>query len=465
MTKCLLIFRAGNAELRHLFTGFSIFLMSVTVAPAQTDSSEIHKAPAEKIKKGWTFAGLPIIGFDADMGFQYGAAVQVYDFGDGLSYPEYHHTIYAEVSRYTKGSGVNQLFYDSRYLIPGHVRVTAEISYLTERMLNFYGFNGFEVKYNPAFEDEGSPEYISRAYYRQDRRMLRVMADFQGPILGNKLRWLAGINCFDINTSTVDIDKINKGKDEDKKLPDVPLLYDEYVNWGLIHPDEKNGGTTTYLKLGLIYDTRDNEPAPNNGIWSEVMVLTAPAFLGNKPYSFTKLAISHRQYITLVKNHLVGAYRLAYQATLSGEAPYYIQSYLYNSFVLTTIPDGLGGTRTVRGMLRNRVVGDGVIYGNIELRYKIFSAQLFKQNFYLGMLGFLDGGQVVQDHTVDRSLLPADVDPSIYFDQSKDHLHLSTGLGLRAVLNDNFIVSVDYGFALDPRDGSSGLYFCFGNLF
>ncbi|MCK7525243.1 MAG: hypothetical protein MZV64_50375 [Ignavibacteriales bacterium] len=43
--------------------------------------------------------------------------------------------------------------------------------------------------------------------------------------------------------------------------------------------------------------------------------------------------------------------------------------------------------------------------------------------------------------------------------------HFGAGLGLRAALNENFIISVDYGFSLDHRDGTSGLYIGIGNIF
>ena len=47
----------------------------------------------------------------------------------------------------------------------------------------------------------------------------------------------------------------------------------DYVTWGIIGKDSA-GGINNFVKLGLIYDTRDNEPNPMHGIWDEaVMVL------------------------------------------------------------------------------------------------------------------------------------------------------------------------------------------------
>jgi len=444
------------------FRLLSLFILLSFFSAAQTDT--ISKPPKkEKIKKGWTFGALPVVAYDADMGFQYGALAQFFDYGDGTIYPEYRHTFYVEVSRFTKGSGVNQLFYDSKYLIPGHIRITADLDYLTERALDFYGFNGYEANYLPEITDqEDSSDYISRVYYKHERFMLRAMADFQGRIIGEKFRWLAGLNYFNIKTATVDIDRMNKGKKESKQLPDTTLLYDEYVNAGLIREDEKNGGSHFVLKLGLIYDTRDNEAAPNKGIWSELLVMMAPQSLSNTSHGFIMLTATHRQFFTLAPKKLVLAYRLSYQGTIGGTAPFYILPYLFNSYALTTKPDGLGGSRTIRGVLRNRVVGDGAVNGNVELRWIFWRTFLFKQNFYLGLTGFFDAGMVVQDHYVNRGALN---NGTFFFDTQHDRPHYGTGLGLRAALNENFIITVDYGFALDKRDGTSGLYIGISNIF
>jgi hypothetical protein len=436
-----------------------LFLSYFAAAQSDTTSKPVKK---DKIKKGWTFGALPVVAYDADMGFQYGALAQFFDYGDGTIYPDYRHTFYVEVSRFTKGSGVNQLFYDSKELIPGNIRVTADLDYLTERALDFYGFNGYEANYIKSITVEGSDDYISRVYYKHERLMLRAFADFQGHIIGEKLRWLAGINYFNIKTATVDIDRMNKGKKESKQLPDTTLLYDEYVKYGLISEDEKDGGSHAVIKFGLIVDTRDNEAAPNKGIWSEVLLMACPAFLSSSPKGFTQLEVAHRQFFTLFTNFVM-AYRLAYQGTIIGTAPFYIQPYLFSSYALTTKPDGLGGSRTIRGVMRNRVVGDGAVNANLELRFKFWKTYLFKQNFYLGLTGFLDAGMVVQERPVDRSLITED--QSFFFDEKNDKPHWGTGLGLRAALNENFIISVDYGFALDNRDGTSGLYLGIGHIF
>jgi len=57
--------------------------------------------------------------------------------------------------------------------------------------------------------------------------------------------------------------------------------------------------------------------------------------------------------------------------------------------------------------------------------------------------------------------------PPGYFDFSYEHdkLHPGVGTGLRIGWNENFIIALDYGFALNRKDGLRGLYIGFGNLF
>jgi hypothetical protein len=448
-----------------LFLAFvSLLFPSFTNAETLADSVKSNNKK-DKIKTGWNFGGLPVLAYDSDMGLQYGALANIYYYGDGSTYPQYFHSFYFEVSRYTKGTGINQFFFDSKKLIP-KVRVTADVTYLTEKALNFYGFNGYQSVYNHPWENnkEDSTVYKTRMFYRYQRDLLRIGADFQGKFFHKNLLWLAGFTYLQIHTGPVNVDKLNKGVKESKKLPHVPGLYDEYVKWGILGKDS-TGGINNFIKLGLIFDTRDNEPNPMHGIWDEAVMAIAPAFIGDGHYSFIKLSVIHRQYFTLAKEVLSFAYRIGYQGTIAGKAPFYLQNYMINSFSQTTTFDGLGGSRTLRGILRNRVVGDGVVYANAEFRWKFVRFHWIKQNFYLALNAFADAGMVVQEVPIDKSGIPAGVDRSLYFSSDTESPHLALGGGFRIVMNQNFIISADYGQAMDVRDGSNGIYVSLGYLF
>ncbi len=430
-----------------------IFLLGTLTAVGQADSLK-SSAKADKIKTGWNFGGVPVIAYDSDIGFKYGALVNVFHYGDGSQYPKYRHSLYFEWSRTTKGSGINQFTYDSEYLIPG-IRVSAEASYLTEQSLDFYGFNGYQSYYNADWEDEESDVYLSRMYYNMDRKLTRLRADFQGKITGPQFRWLAGIEYNHAKTGTVDIAKLNKGKDAEDQLPDTALLYDKFKDWGVIPEDQADGGNTTLLKAGLVYDTRDIEANPMKGIWTELQFLMAPSFLGNDDLSYTRFILTHRQYFTLAPQVLNLAFRISYQSKLSGNMPYYMLPFVYNTAPNYT-RDGVGGAKTVRGVMRNRIVGEGFAFGNIELRWKFLRTIIFNQNVYLALSGFLDGGVVTKKYDFDKSGIPSDQLNMV--ENADEKLHFGAGAGFHFVMNQNFIIAVDYGRALDPGDGESGLY-------
>src|SRR5665647_1195643 len=114
---------------------------------AQTEKKD------ELVKKNWNFGALPTITFDTDLGFQYGALVNLYDYGDGARYPRYDHSLYFEVSKFTKGSSIYTFIYNSDRLIQG-IETSLDLSYLTDQTYDFYGFNGFESVFHPEWIDK-----------------------------------------------------------------------------------------------------------------------------------------------------------------------------------------------------------------------------------------------------------------------------------------------------------------------
>ncbi len=424
------------------------------------------------IKQGWKLSGLlPAVSFDSDLGFQYGGVIDVSDYGDGSSFPIPDHHLYLEISRFTKGSGINRFYYDSDKLING-ILVFVDLSYLSDRAYDFYGFNGYDAVYNADWVDDSKPEdvYQSRVFYKYDQKMFRFKSDFQGNLFGEQIRWSAGLNLFNFKLASVDLDKLNKGRDEDdnKYLPDVEGLYDKYVKWGIIQEDEANGGFIPLIKAGLVYDTRDFAKSPSRGIWTEAILEGAPEFLGAES-SFIKLNVTHRQFLTIIPRSLVLAYRLIYQTTIAGYTPFYYQTQVLASELRFARSEGLGGSSTMRGILRNRVVGDGYFLGNIEARWKFAQFKIGNNQFYTGLVGYSDFGRVTKKIKVNTDNIPQeDIYPnplSYYFEDDAEKMHFSYGGGLRVAMNETFILRVDYGLANDSRDGKSGMYIGLNYLF
>ncbi|MFP4663502.1 MAG: Omp85 family outer membrane protein [Bacteroidales bacterium] len=410
-------------------------------------------------KTGWNFGLLPVVSYNSDLGFQYGGLTNIYFYGDGDVYPKYYHSIYAEVSRYTKGSGIFRLFYDSEFLLPG-VRLTADLLYMPEQAVDFYGFNGYNAVYNPSWAESNSSEYITRMFYKHERNILRFKADFGSRLLHDNLSWALGYNFMKVDISTVDVDHLNEGQDADNMLPDTATLYDQYRNWGIIEEDEADGGFHHSFKTGLVFDSRDNEANPMQGIWTEAVLFNS---FGNE-YNFGKLALTHRQYFTIIKNDLSFAYRLGYQGIVWGDAPFYMYPYMVYSYMPSSTIDGLGGAKSVRGLLRNRLVSESVAFANLELRYKFWRFNFIGQNWYMALSPFMDIGRSIQLVDVDKSGIPAHIDRDNYFSDDED-FHFTWGGGLHIAMNENFVIAADIGVPFREADGSTGIYIGMNWLF
>ncbi len=417
-------------------------------------------AQRDSVKTGWNFGVLPAISFDSNLGFQYGGLINLFYYGDGSSYPGYMHSIYAEVSQYTKGSTIFRTYYDSKYLIPGF-RTTVDVAYVTDKMMKLHGFNGYKAAYHPEYIDKDDQGYISEGFYSYDRKLFRAVSVLQGNIT-DRLRWAAGIDYFSYKIGVVD----KGGLD----LPDDSTAYEYYVGYGGLDSREVSGGNHIYLKGGLVYDTRDFEPNPMHGMCTELLLLASPDMEG-RDNSHIKLTLTHRQYFTLIPQNLSFAYRLGYQGTLWGNTPWYLQQNLNVLMLRKTLSEGLGSSSTMRGVVRNRVVGDGYVFANAELRWKFFHFRLIKQNWYLATNPFVDAGMVVQPYR-ESELEQMQENINLYSARKPELVtddrevpHVCAGIGLQLVMNQNFIISADFGKALDKRDGNTGLYIGLNYIF
>ena len=419
-----------------------------------------------KVKTGWNFGLLPALSFDTDQGFQYGAVVNFYHYGDGKNFPAYNHSLYMEVSRFTKGGGVFRFYYDSEHLIPG-IQLTTDLSFLPEQAYDFYGFNGYESVYNQDWQDKDSPDYRTRMFYKYKQNLFRFKTDLQGKFGDLPFKWIVGFNLLNFNSSSVDIDYLNKNKSEADKLPSVeeqPGLYEKYREWGLIDDKEANGGFIPELKAGVVFDTRDQKANPLRGMWSEAVFAFVPEFLGSEN-GFSKISLTHRQYFPIIREDLSFAVRLGWQQTISGHVPFYYHPQIITSVLTGSSSSGLGGAKNLRGILRNRIVGDGFAYGNFELRWKFARMNMFRQNFYWGLNGFMDMGMVTKKIEIANKLSSIQEPLSRYFNPGAEKLHKSVGAGLRLAMNYNFIAAIDYGMVLDNQDGDSGIYIGLNYLF
>jgi len=431
---------------KNLFFSFLIFFSLILSAK-------------EKAKSGYNLGGLPAVSYNSDLGLQYGAILNLFNYGDGSRYPTYNNSTYLEISKYTKGSGVYRLYYDSEMLIPG-IRCFMETSYLTDDLMDFYGFNGYKSNYSSTLNDE------NRVFYKMKQKQFRILADFKGSFLTDHLFWTASYNFENYRIASVDYDKLNEGiNPSDPDYLQKVSLYDKYVEWGIIRAKEAKGGKLNTLKAGLIYDTRNVLNNPSKGSYTEAIIEFAPDFINKMPY--TRYEFMHSRFQAIVKDRLTAAVRVDIQGKIGDrDIPFFRRTQLMSPFTKRTNVTGLGGCNSIRGVLRNRVVGDAFSFGNFEMRWKTVSFRWINQNFYFGVNGFFDTGLILDpiEWKLDNI---SDPDYTTYIrKEEKDRFHSSFGGGIKIAMNENFVISAELGKALNEQDGKGmGSYINMNYLF
>ncbi|MBR5378140.1 MAG: BamA/TamA family outer membrane protein [Bacteroidales bacterium] len=419
---------------------------------AQEKKAKKEKTYNEKgeiIKKGWNFGPLPVVGFDADLGFQYGVTCDIFNYGDGSRYPRYDYKFNVEASRYTKGSGVFRFYSDMPYVVKD-TKLFFDVTYFYAKKYEFFGFNGYEAS---SFDPYAGIEGLKSGYHFINRHQFRFVGSMQRPFFDvPNLYWTAGLAYY--NTKVTPIDTI--------KMSDYAgqtTLYENYVNTGIIKEDEAHGGNTTQLRLGMVYDSRDHNSDPTKGIYAEATLVGAPDLIDRKGYSNLSYTFLWRHYIPVYKDKLTFAYRLGAQNRLAGKTPWYMINNLNTMFFKKMYTEGLGGSVTMRGVNRNGVIGEGFAFANLELRWRIVGFQFINQNWQVALNPFFDAGMVTQKRG-EIEMMNADNGGIILHDNTfdsysgdKESIHMSAGCGLKLIMNRNLIVSVDLGKALDKRDG------------
>ena len=243
------------------------------MADAKGKKEVTYNENGEIIKTGVNLGPLPVVAFDADRGFQFGALLNLYNFGDGKNYPNPNEQWYFEASAYTKESAINSykfiVNYDNKTLIPG-VRMSICSGYYKDAALDFYGFNGYQSNYDmsmlePTFvwEDSKAGEKLEnkfinkgklpKGFYRFGRDLIKAKVDFTGEIAKN-FYWEAGYHFQWLKAQSFSpkgYAVMANPTDADMFIPragldgqDGATLFDLYKAWGIIPEDQANGGLT-----------------------------------------------------------------------------------------------------------------------------------------------------------------------------------------------------------------------------
>lgn len=426
--------KVHTKRLTILLTAALMFTLNVPARKQTTSQGEI-------IKTGWNFGPFPVVGFDSDLGFQYGAYCDIFNFGDGSGYPSYKFKINLEISTYTKGSSIFRCYGDFKNIIPNG-KLFFDLTYFTSPKYGFYGYNGFASPYSPDYTAGNPLPDAKSAWNFMNRKQFRALVSVQKRITGN-LNWAAGVAYYHTSTGAIDREKFDNYQGQ-------TTLYERYVSTGLIRPEEADGGNVLQIRGGLTFDSRDHDSDPTRGFNIEATLVGAPDIdrkgFGNLGFTFIGC-----HYVPVVSDKLTFAYRIGLQTRIAGEIPYYFTNNINTMFFRKIYTEGLGGNASVRGINRNGVVGNGLAWLNLEFRWRFFNFKLINQNWGLALNPFFDAGQVIIPYRLDEQ---KDTAPALnLYSGNSEKPHCTAGLGFKLVMNHNMVLSVEAAKALSPNDG------------
>ena len=381
-------------------------------------------------RKGWSVNALPDISYNTDTGLILGAYADLFYYGDGSLYPNFIHRASLAACWFSKGGWYAHGSFEASGILPG-VDGSLAVSYLSRNNNSFYGFNGVASPYFSELEYDGKN---GQAFYSTGRDMFRAAANLQGYISG-KLKWVGGLNYRNYSFRDIGLE----GTDPSN------TLYRRYIDYGLIRSDEASGGGNLELMAGLLYDSRDIKTCPRKGIYANAMLL-ANKDLSNS-YDFAKAVANLSLFIPAGSRCTIAA-RLAYQGLIAGSQPFYMLQDFTTLFYKDPDFEGLGSRYTFRGALYCRLLGNGYFWANIEPRISVASFSLFRQQIDLVLNPFLDLGMITDSFRPEEQKATAD---KFIYSGKPDGLHCSAGIGGKLHINYNFILSADFGKALDKQ--------------
>ncbi|MFA4850848.1 MAG: BamA/TamA family outer membrane protein [Methanoregula sp.] len=392
-------------------------------------------AQSEK-RTGWGWGGVPAVNYNADEGFGYGLILDLFNYSKGGKSP-YYFKINNQLFFTTGGKQDHAIFFDSPYILGKGMRITGRIRYKKENYFPYYGL-GNDSKFNTAYietDDNGNSldTLHGKHYYTLNNEQIIFYTNVQKALKYRKdgrplISALGGLGFYQTESAK----NTNEG---------LPTKYQEDIDSGILTKRDTENSFNEFIKLGIVYDSRDNEPAPNTGVWTDLLAEWYTGLIG-RDNQCLRLTFTDRRYFQIA-NKFVYANRILLE-NIFGEAPFQLYYPMGSSF---RIDEGVGGYRSIRGVYKNRYAGSAKFLMNMELRYRFYDFHFGKQDFYLAANAFYDFGRVWHDRDIEGGL---------------KNLHSGEGLGLHIGWNENFIVYSEMAFS---KEAGEQLYIDIGYLF
>ena len=394
----------------------------LAVAPS-ADAPE----PAPEPKTGWDAAGIPLVNFTTDRGMGYGLYAAVFHHGaKGAGPRPYQTSVGGQFYQTTEGYAYHKLLVDMFDAFGTDMRLDVRAGYESWDSAWYFG----QGNQTPRLELDETPDNFYESEVKSFWWITNVRVPLSGPF-----DLFAGVT---LRSAEVGV------------FPGSRL--------DLERPTGHEGGRYHLATAGTIYDTRDAEPTPSRGVFSEVSLRAAHSWLGSE-WGLWGANATHRQWWSFdAEGDWVLALRLGLDGRFGGEAPFFHQHVLGGSQWVE-----LGGNMALRGLPFGRIRGPLSAYGQVELRWSAARFLWGDRTFRLMLLTFADTARVFSSGDSD----------------DLSHLRWSGGGGARLIYNEVFVVRFDValgqeeytaaddplGTSVDRRDSVLGIYAMVGHPF
>jgi outer membrane protein assembly factor BamA len=246
-------------------------------------------------------------------------------------------------------------------------------------------------------------------YYKQDRHRLYARGALQREIVSG-LRALAGFHLERWRIDTL------AGS----------TMYAEEVASG-IAPSPDQSTVEANIRLGLVYDTRDDEVDPTNGLHVEAIYSHADSSVAGD-VTYDRMTVSAAAYFPVTERVVLAA-RVVGQG-MGGDPPlgtYYLIETSESPF------EALGGPKSHRGLASDRFLGEDKLFGNLDVRYRIAGERHVAS---ASLVGFVDVGRVFQ---------PGEDD----FELTLNGMHVGAGFGAVLTFGRSGVLGWTLGYGPD----------------
>jgi len=327
-------------------------LLGVTLGTASGRAAE---DPPEEEERAFDAIALPLISFNSDQGFGYGAVAGAYFYAPG--YSPYRHAIAVQGFATTTGVRNHYLRYDGPRLL-GPFRLEGRLEYRRELLAPYFGVGNLSA---PEFNGD-----LRNPRFNYERFAPGLWIRLRGRPTGDEspLELYGGLAYRNTFVKTFD----------------GSILEEQ-------NPRGIGGGETGQLLAGALWDTRDHEADPSRGGAEEIGIRASVRGVGSR-YTYAGLTLVERRFVPL-HPRVVLAQRVLFD-WLVGDVPFFEWPNLGG----LAYTEGVGGLSSVRGVPRNRFAGNMKLVSNTELRVHATEFSVLRAPVRLGMVGFFDLGRV-----------------------------------------------------------------------